>query len=103
MKAFFGLEPRWFGLDRFYKVYITDRDLRGALIGRQVFDLDSAQRQMIAPALIFAPLMKLWADQIIQRVRERERGYDGTVPSSDRFLREDRLNFLLGKGDIVEV
>jgi len=103
MNAFFALEPRWLGCDRFYRIYITDRDLQGALIGRQVYDEDSAHRQMIAPAQIFAPLMKLWADRIIKRIRLRERDYDGAVLSSDIFLRQDPLNFLIARGDILDI
>ena len=101
MNAFFALEPRWLGRDRFYKIYVTDQDIRGALIGRQVYDEESAHRQMIAPAQIFAPLMKLWADRIVRAVRLRETEYDSMVPFSDIFLRQDRLNFQIAKADIL--
>ena len=103
MNAFFALQPRWLGRDRFYKIYVTDQDLRGALIGRQVYDGDSARRQVIAPAQIFAPLMKVWADRILRRVHVREADYDSMVLSSDIFLRRDRLNFLIGRREISDV
>jgi hypothetical protein len=103
MNAFFALEPRWLGRDRFYKIHVTDADLRGVLIGRQVYDEDSARRQMIAPAQIFAPLMKLWADRILKRVRQREMDYDAMVLSSGDFLKRDRLNFLICRRDILDV
>ena len=103
MNAFFALKPRLLGRDRFYKIYFTDQDLRGALIGRQVYDEDSAHRQMVTPAQIFAHLMKLWADRIIKRVRLREADYDSMVLSSDVFLSKDRLNFLIGRREISDV
>jgi hypothetical protein len=103
MNAFFALQPRWLGRDQFYKIYVTAQDLRGALIGRQVYDEDSAYRQMIAAAQIFAPLMKVWANRILRRVRLREADYDSIVLSSDVFLRHNRLNFLIGRGEILDV
>src|SRR6059058_1716710 len=101
MNAFLALEPPWLGRDRFYKIYVMHDELRGALIGRQVYDEDSALRQMIAPAQIFAPVMQLWADRIIRRVRLKEKDYDDLIFSSDIFLREDGLNFLIRRRDIV--
>jgi hypothetical protein len=103
MNAFFALQPSWLRRDRFYKIYVTEQNLRGALIGRQVYDEDSARRQLIAPAQIFAPLMKLWADRILRTVRQRESDYDSTVLSSDIFLRNDPLNFLITRREISEV
>jgi hypothetical protein len=103
MKAFFALEPRWLGRDRFYKIYLTDHDLRGALIGRQVYDKRSAHCQLIAPAQIFAPLMMLWADRILKKVHQREQSYDGMVLSSHDFTKENRLNFLIYRHDILGV
>jgi len=101
MNAFFALEPRWLTRDCFYKIYVAAGDIRGALIARQVYDEESARRQMIAPAQIFAPLMKLWADRILKNVRLREMEYDATVLSSDIFLRQDRRNFQIPKAEIL--
>jgi hypothetical protein len=103
MNAFYALEPRWFRLDLFYKVYVTPDDLRGACIGRQVYHADSALRQLIAPAAIFAPLMRLWAARILRNVQRRELEYDAIALSPDVLLGRDRSNFVIPRADITQI
>ena len=101
--AFYALEPRWLTRDFFYKIYVTERDLRGVLLGRQVYDENSAFRQMIGPAQIFAPLMRRWADRILENICRREEYYDGIVLVSDAFLEHDPRNFQIFKADILSL
>jgi hypothetical protein len=101
MTSFYALAPRWLGSDRYYKIYVTDQDLRGVWLGGEVYDEDAAERFKLA-AQMFSPLMKLWTDRQLRQVRQRELEYDRLDLSSDDFLAKDRRNFLIAKADIEE-
>ncbi len=100
---FYALEPHWVFRDKFFKIYVRDPDLCGVLLGRQVYDEDSALRQMVAPAQVFAPLMQSWANRILKKVRAREIDYDALDLSRDDFLLRDKSNFRLYRHDIISV
>ncbi len=100
--TFYALQPRWLGSDRYFKIYVTEQELRGGLIGGQFYDEDAAYR-MVQSAQIFAPLVQRWADRSLRQLRQRELEYDQMDLASAEFLQRDRRNFRLAKADIVEV
>lgn len=102
MKAFYALQPKWFSGDHFYKVYIRQHDLCFALLSRQVYDEDSAERQLVRPARIIAPLMRIWAKRLIRRREENESLYDEMDLSADEFLARNRRNYRISKADIAK-
>jgi hypothetical protein len=103
VSAFYALQPSWFTLDKFYKVYVHRQGLYAALLARQVFDEDSAFMQLVAPAQFLAPLAQLWADRLLANRREQEQRYNEMDPTSQEFLRGSRHNFWIPFKDIVRV
>ena len=102
MNTFYALQPCWWTLDRFYKIYVTDDALYGAVLTGQVFDEDSASMFIVATSIL-APLTKPWADRLVKRRREREEKYDRMDPTSQDFLKEDKHNFSILKNDLFKV
>jgi hypothetical protein len=102
MTSFYALEPHGL-VSRFFRIHITEHDLRGVWIGGQIYDEDSAYRATLSAQLL-APLIKLWTDRCLRQVRLREHEYDGmNLTASDDFLRRDRRNFLIPKAEMVEL
>jgi hypothetical protein len=101
MTSFYALEPHAFASDRYFKIYVTDRDLRGVLLGGQIYDEDAAFRISLS-APVLAPLIKLWTDRSLRNVRRRELEYDGMDLSTDGFLAQGRRNFRIAKAEIAD-
>ena len=103
IKSFYALVPSLFGADKFYKIYVTQSGLYGALLAKQIYDEDSANNQLIRPAQIFGPLMRMWANRILRKRQEREKYYDGITPGTPDFTGAGRDNFIIQKNEIADV
>ncbi len=99
-KAFYGLQPRMWTLDRFFKVYVRESELWGALLGKQIYD-EASGTQLVAAATVLAPLARLWVNRLIRRRHDREARYDQLDLWPVEFLDRDKDNFILNKRDIV--
>jgi len=55
-RFFYGLEPRWFGSDRLFKVFGLPDGICGAYLAGQVYDEESGHLQLVAPAGLLGPL-----------------------------------------------
>ncbi len=102
MDFFYGLKPCWLSSDKFYKIYVDEKNIYGAILAKQVYDEDSAMAQLIAPSQIFAPLARMWAKRLIEKRFEKEDMYDQLDKGSPDFLWENKHNFHLPKREIIE-
>jgi hypothetical protein len=93
-ESFYGLQPRWLGLDRFYRVYVTPRLLSGARIAGQAYD---AQAVEVMARAGYGPTSAL------QKRAELERMYSSVDPTTKTFLGLDNQNFQLRASDVVDV
>ena len=100
---FYALETRWMGPDRFFKIFAQPGLLCGARVAGQFYDRDSAYRQLVAPAQVFAPLMARLADRLVQTREQEERTIDGLPPESVEFLRRNAPNFQLPVNAVRQV
>ena len=96
--TFYGLQPRMFTPDRFYKMYALRDSVCGAFLARQIYDETSAQTQLIVPSSLFAPLAAIWAKRILRKLHEREARYVDIEPGSSAFYREDARNIVVDRG-----
>ncbi|MSU78889.1 MAG: hypothetical protein EXS16_12440 [Gemmataceae bacterium] len=100
---FYGLQPRWFGWDRLFKVYLLRDGIAGAYLAAQIYDEASGMVQLVKPAGIAGPLMKLWVHRLVRKRAERENRYNSLDPGSAEFLAADSKNFLLHSDDVEQV
>ncbi|HMP02274.1 MAG TPA: hypothetical protein PKD86_18730 [Gemmatales bacterium] len=100
---FYGIEPRWWTADRFYKVFVLPQAICAARVAGQFGDESSARAQLVLSGgllgLLFAPLVRRFAAQRA----EREAFYDTLTPGSPDFLQADDLNFVLERTDVRKV
>jgi len=83
--CFYGLQPKWFERDRFYKVYATRDALYGAWLAGEICTWRTAWFYL----LILAPLA-YWPLGLRGR---REACYDSLISEPEQFLARDRRNF----------
>lgn len=100
---FYGLQPRWTGWDRLFKIYALPDAIAGAYIAGQVYDEASGRAQLIAPAGILGLFMVPWVRRMVRRRQEREASYASLDPGSDEFLAVDSRNFVIERADVEHV
>jgi hypothetical protein len=91
-ESFYGLQPRWFGMDRFYKVYVTPSLMSGARVAGQAYD---AQVVEVMSRAGYGP------GGAMHKRAEREIMYSSINPTSDAFLTLDKHNFQLHASEVV--
>jgi hypothetical protein len=94
---FYGLQPRWLSWDRLYRVYVSDKGLRGAYIAGQCYDERSAMIQLQQMHLLFRPLVRRW----LQQRQERESLYDSVNAFGPSMLQLDWRNFHIARADVM--
>ncbi len=92
--SFYGLQPRWLGLDRFYKIYVTPRLLSGARVAGQAYDAQAVEAMGRAG---YPPT------GAIQKRAEREIMYSSVDPTSSAFLTLDKHNFQLHASEVASI
>jgi hypothetical protein len=100
--VFYGLQGRWTGFDRLFKLFVTRDGIAGAYVAGQVYDEASGAAQLVNPARVAGPLMAMWVRRLIRKRAERELMYDAIQPGSAEFMAADSRNFLLNKSDIEQ-
>ncbi|HET7612705.1 MAG TPA: hypothetical protein VFS24_01935 [Steroidobacteraceae bacterium] len=93
-ESFYGLQPRWLGLDRFYKVYVTPRLMSAARVAGQAYDPQAVEAMARAG---YGPAAAM------QKRAEREKMYSTVDPTTKRFLDLDEHNFQLGASEVAGV
>src|SRR5262249_13067319 len=97
---FYGLQPRWMGWDRLFKIYVLGGSIAGAYLAGQGYDGASGRLRLVGPAGIAAPLLALWVRRIVRRRVERETRYGSLTPASAEFLDADSRNFVWQSDEI---
>lgn len=99
----YGLQPRWFGNDRLFKVFVLPDAVCGACVAGQLHDEQSAHMQLVAPAgclgFLFLPIVR----RAVRRRQEREEFYDTITPGSDEFVDADGRNFVIRRGEATQI
>jgi hypothetical protein len=91
---FYGLQPRWLGLDRFYKVFVTPQLLSGARVAGQAYDAQVVEAMARAG---YGPRAA------IQERAQRETMYSSVDPTAECFLGLDKHNFQLRTSEVVDI
>ena len=131
-KSFRISQPRWFGSNRLYKVYVEDSGLYGARIGGQLSDPRAADIILqvivlvsfaavftelldrglaglkpafiiLTPVLALYYLLKRWFKGKVESREKTEEKYDTMDPQSKGFLTGDMSNFVIGADEIKQV
>ena len=99
---FYGIEPKMFTLNRFYKAYLCRNQVNLAWLAGQVHDEKSAQ-SLARSGQLFSPLLIMYFRRFIKRRLEREQFYDSFEVTSGQFLAEERRNRTINVRDLAKV
>jgi hypothetical protein len=94
---FYGLRPRWWSWDRFYRIYVGDRTIAGAYVAGQFYDHVSAAVQLQQLRGLAQPFVR----KLMTRRRDREVRYDCIDPFGPSLLDQDPRNFQWQRSDVV--
>ena len=97
---FYGLQPRWTGSDRLFKIFVADAALFGARVAGQIYDEHVAQTTLIEPAGLLGFALKPLVEKLLAKRQDAERRYETMDPRSPQFLKMDRANFRLDASSI---
>lgn len=96
---FYGLEPRWFGANRLYKIFVTRDVLFGAYVAGQFYDNATAAVQLHA-LLIF---LRSWVGRLLKLRAVREARYNEIDLAGPEFLAEDARNFRFERTRVLNI
>lgn len=100
MDIFYGLEPRWWGWDRYYRFMVTNRWVAGAWVAGQFFDRRSMEQQLG----LLVELPPFWVRSLENKRWRQEETASRIDPATEAFLRLDHRNFredLTGLKEVV--
>ena len=98
MEFFYVTKIHYLRRNRYYKIYVQDKELWLGQIGRQLYGVKEYYGSSIIVGILFWLLKKIW---IIPRGKKRESELDH-ITSRERFLRR-RGNVIIRFEDITKV
>lgn len=98
MNFFYAIKGNSFARDRYYKVYIKQKELWLGQIGRQLYGMQQLGGNSIILELVFSSLRR-WC--IVPRGKKREQALDAILSSREFLMRKG--NRIISFDDLAEV
>ena len=100
---FYGLQPRWIGPDRLFKLFVLGDSICAGRVAGPFWDERYAEL-MLMPAGVLGNMALPWVVRhLVRRREEREARYDSLVPGSMEFLDADRTNFVIHRAEVLSI
>ena len=100
---FYGLQPRWFGPDRLFKVFTLNDSISAGRVAGQFWDERSAHLQLVVSTGILGVFALPLVPWLMRRRREREAFYDSLDPGSTEFISADSQNYMIHRSEVHSV